>query len=151
MNNVKQYEAHSSPRRSLRRSPGRSGFTLIEVLLVVVIIGILAAVVVPRLGGRTKEAQNSAAKSSIAAIGLALDVYEVDNGAYPASLQALITKGGEQNWRGPYLKKAEIPLDPWGHEFAYSLKENGYEVKSFGPDGADGGGDDVPNASVSSN
>ena len=126
-----------------QRSHARAGFTLIEVLLVVVIIGILAAIVVPRLGGRTKEAQISAAKSSIASISLAIDVYEVDNGAYPASLQSLITKGGEQNWRGPYLKKAEMPLDPWGHEFIYIRKENWYEIRSSGP--SDGGGDDITN------
>ena len=143
MKTIHKHESHSLPRRSLRRSPGRSGFTLIEVLLVVVIIGILAAIVVPRLGGRTKEAQISAAKSSIASISLAIDVYEVDNGTYPASLQSLITKGGEQNWRGPYLKKAEMPLDPWGHEFIYIRKENGYEIRSSGP--TDGGSDDITN------
>ena len=128
-----------------QRSHSRSGFTLIEVLLVVVIIGILAAIVVPRLGGRTKEAQISATKSSVASISLALDVYEVDNGTYPASLQSLLTKGSEQNWRGPYLKKAEMPLDPWGHEFVYTFKDNGYEIKSYGPNGAAGGGDDITN------
>jgi len=126
-------------------SQSRSGFTLIEVLLVVVIIGILAAVVVPRLSGRVGQSQVSAAKSSIASIGLALDLYETDNGNFPASLQALLTKGGEQNWRGPYLKKGEIPLDPWGHEFVYTLKENGYEIKSGGPNGTTGDGDDITN------
>lgn len=127
------------------RRPAEAGFTLIEVLLVVVIIGILVAVVMPKLTGRGKEAQIAAAKASIENISLAIDLYEVDNGAYPASLQALITKGSELNWRGPYLKKGEIPLDPWGKEFIYSAKENGYELKSLGPNGTDGGGDDITN------
>ncbi|MBU4200201.1 MAG: type II secretion system major pseudopilin GspG [Verrucomicrobia bacterium] len=120
------------------------GFTLIEVLLVVVIIGILAAIVVPRLGGRTKEAQVAAAKASIDGISLAIDQYEVDNGSYPPSMQALITKGSELNWKGPYLKKSTIPLDPWGKEYLYTPKENGYDIKSLGPNGVEGG-DDVTN------
>ena len=130
----------------MQRSSGYSrGFTLIEILLVVVIIGILVAVVMPRFTGRTQEAQLSAAKNSIANISLALDLYEVDNGIYPSSMQALITKGSELNWRGPYLKKAEIPVDPWGKEFVYTLKDNGYELKSAGPNGSIGDGDDVTN------
>ena len=121
-----------------------AGFTLIEVLLVVVIIGILAAIVVPRLGGRTKEAQIAAARASIDGISLAIDQYEVDNGAYPSSLQSLITKGSELNWKGPYLKKATLPLDPWGKVYVYALQDNGYVIKSLGPDGGESG-DDVTN------
>ena len=131
--------------RNLEQRGQKSGFTLIEVLLVVVIIGILAAVVLPRMTGRGKEAQIAAAKASIENLSLALDMYEVDNGAYPPSLQSLITKGSELNWKGPYLKKGEIPLDPWGKEFIYTVKDNGYEIKSYGPNGTEGGGDDITN------
>ncbi len=126
------------------RPAGRGAFTLIEVLLVVVIIGILAAIVVPRLGGRTKEAQIAAAKASIDGISLAIDQYEVDNGVYPASLSALINKGSELNWKGPYLKKGVVPHDPWGKEYSYSLKDNAYEIKSLGPDGVESA-DDISN------
>ena len=123
----------------------QSGFTLIELMLVVVIIGILAAVILPNMGGKSKQAQVAAAKASIDGISLAIDQYEVDNGAYPSSLQALITKGSELNWKGPYLKKATVPLDPWGKEYSYTAKENGYELRSPGPNGAAGDTDDVSN------
>ena len=122
-----------------------SGFTLVEVLLVVVIIGILVAVVMPRLTGRGREAEISAAKASIANISLALDMYEVDNGCYPPSMQSLLVKGSEINWRGPYLRTEDIPTDPWGNQFAYSQKDNGFELRSAGPNGTPGDADDITN------
>mgnify|MGYP003588548474 CR=1 FL=1 len=120
-----------------------AGFTLMEILLVVVIIGILAAVVVPRLGGRVGQSQVAAAKASVGAIGTAIDLYETDNGKLPDSLQNLVTKGSEPNWNGPYVKKAESLKDPWGNDFQYNKQGNSYTVASAGPDGSFGSSDDV--------
>lgn len=130
---MKKTERNEAARRS------RGGFTLIEILLVVVIIGILAAVAVPRFSGRTEQAKESAARSSIKAIGLALDMYEIDNGEYPASLQGLIaSQGGASNWRGPYLKEG-LPKDPWQNPFNYqypgSKNPHGYDLSCTKPNG----------------
>ena len=120
-----------------------AGFTLIEILLVVVIIGILAAIAVPRLAGKVEGAQRSAAKQGISVIEGAVDVYEVDNGKLPESLQNLITKGSEPNWNGPYIRKAEGLKDPWGTDFKYDKQGNVYTVVSAGADGNFGSGDDI--------
>ena len=126
----------------------RAGFTLIEVLLVVVIIGILVGVAIPRLGGRVRQAQVAAAEADVNNIGMALRLYEVDNGTYPSSLQGLITKqGNTANWRGPYLEKG-IPKDPWGNDYVYQSpgthNPHSYDLQSLGPDGAQSG-DDIGN------
>ncbi len=127
-----------------------SGFTLIEILIVVIILGILASLVVPRLAGRTEEARREAARSDIeGGIALALDLYEADNGRYPASLDDLVTKPSDANkWKGPYLKKG-VPKDPWGHVYQYRFPgtQNSatYDLVSTGPDGQEGNEDDVTN------
>jgi general secretion pathway protein G len=120
----------------------RAGFTLIEVLLVVAILGILATVVVVNFGGKQKGAYIKATRASIGAVCVALDMYEVDNGKYPAALQGLLTASGEPNWNGPYLK-GSLPADAWGTALQYNLKEDSYVVTSAGPDRNFGTEDDI--------
>jgi general secretion pathway protein G len=127
----------------------KKGFTLIELMLVVIILGVLVAMVVPRLTGRSEEARRSVARADIDAnISLALDLYELDNGTYPPNLEALLTKPSyADNWRGPYLKKK--PIDPWGNPYQYRFpgqhNVDGYDLSSLGRDAKEGGGDDVTN------
>lgn len=128
------------------------GFTLIELMLVVIIIGVLIAMVVPRFAGRSEEARRAAARADIEAnIAVSLDLFELDNGRYPTKeegLQALITQpSGLDSWRGPYLKKRRIPKDPWGHPYIYispGTHNPDYDLVSYGPDEVESG-DDITN------
>lgn len=139
-------------KRSLRHSARRQGFTLIELLLVLVILGVLAAIVVPKFSGRTEQARQTAAQSQISTFGTALDAFEVDNGYYPRGkngLNELVQAPRDAtSWKGPYLK-GEIPMDPWGHPYIYESpgKNNpsSYDILSMGPDGRVGGEDDIAN------
>jgi general secretion pathway protein G len=143
----------------LRHSAARRyGFTLIEILVVIIVIGLLAGLVGPRILGRVSEAKSATARTQIELIGVALDNYRLDNGAYPTtdqSLAALQEKPAREpipiNWRGPYLKKA-IPQDPWGRAYTYSSpgehNPTGYDLSTLGRDGQPGGEDD--NADVTS-
>ena len=130
------------------------GFTLIELMLVVIIIGALAAMVVPRLAGRSEEARRGVAGADIKGnLALALKLYEVDNGRYPSTeqgLAALLQKPTNpptpKNWRGPYLEQE--PLDPWQKLYVYRYPgthpPRDYDLYSLGPDGAEGN-DDITN------
>jgi len=120
------------------------GFTLIEIMVVVIIIGLLAALVGPRLFGKVSIAKQKAAKAQIELFGTALDTFRLDVGRYPTTdegLKALREKlSGVENWQGPYLPK-EIPVAPWGKPYVYrSPGEHGeYDLISYGLDGVEGG------------
>lgn len=120
-----------------------SGFTLIEVMVVVVILGILAAIIVPKIMSRPEQARVVKAKQDIAAIQSALDLYKLDTGIYPTTdqgLQALVTQPTTppipQNWNQEgYLKS--LPMDPWGEPYQYENNNGNVRVYSFGPGGKD--------------
>lgn len=134
----------------------KAGFTLIEIMIVVIILAILAAAVIPRLTGRTEQAKVARAKADInGTLPLALDMYSIDNGAYPTTAQGLAALRTSptsppipSNWKGPYIKK-NLPTDPWGKSYIYvcpgTHNREDYDLSSYGPDGAEGGADDVAN------
>ena len=138
-----------------RRSRRNGGFTLVELLLVLVILGILAAIVIPKFSGRTEQAQLTAAHTQISTFGTALNAYEIDNGRYPSGqdgLRQLVVQPPDlTTWRGPYLM-SDIPLDPWGHPYIYEypgrINTSGYDIVSMGPDGQPGTADDITNAGI---
>lgn len=118
-----------------KRHKRSGGFTLIEVLLVVAILGILAGVVVVNLGGKREGAQINATRASLGAVSKAVELYEVDTGRYPAALQALLTDDGSPNWNGPYLKGG-APKDAWGQPVKLEVAGRTFKVVSDGPPGA---------------
>lgn len=131
------------------RSPAsQRGFTLLEIMIVVVIIGLLAAIVAPKLIGNIDTAQINRAKQDIRSIETALNIYRLDNFKYPSTdegLQALVTNPGESSaphWKpGGYLQRQHVPLDPWSHEYQYRYpgQHGDFDVWSYGADAQEGG------------
>jgi general secretion pathway protein G len=126
------------------------GFTLIELMVVIVILGILAGLVLPRFMGRTEEARRTKARLQMENLEGALKLYKLDNGSYPTTdqgLEALVEKPTTgvipRNWReGGYLEKGKVPPDPWGRPYLYispGLKHKDFDLRSLGADGEEGG------------
>lgn len=123
----------------------KAGFTLIEVLLVVAILGILAAVVVGNFGQHGETARIRATRASIAAISTQVDVFQLDVGRLPNSLDELINQpSGVSNWNGPYVRGGSAALaDAWGTPFRYTREGNSYRISSAGPSQQMGTDDDI--------
>lgn len=125
----------------VRRSPG---FTLLELLVVVAIIGLLAAYVGPRYFGQIGKAQSKSALAQIDALGKAVETYRLDVGRFPSTQEGLdaliVAPQGASHWQGPYLKKG-VPVDPWGRPYLYKSpgEHSDFDITSYGRDGAPGG------------
>src|SRR5271168_2899868 len=130
-----------------RSSPadGEAGFTLVEMLVVITIIGLIMGLVGPRVLNYLAESKVKAAKIQIESLSAAVDLYYLDNGHYPAAsdgLDALVRRpAGDDGWNGPYLKTAQTPADPRGHPYVYKTPSEHapYEIASYGPSGQQGG------------
>ena len=134
--------------RTHRPGTLRHGFTLLELLVVILIIGLLTAVVAPRFLGQVSKSEITAARAQLDALDKALQSYRIDSGRFPSTsqgLRALVARpADEPRWRGPYLQ-GDVPLDPWGVPYQYRTPGNAgrdYDLSSFGRDRAPGGSDD---------
>ena len=127
----------------------RSGFTLLELVVVIIVLGLLAGIVAPQIIGRLSEAKSTTAKTQIELLSVALDGYRLDNGSYPTTDQGLAALRERPtrapvpaSWRGPYLRKA-VPLDPWGRPYVYRApgerNPSAFDLESLGRDGKSGG------------
>ena len=132
-----------------RRLQQRRGFTLIEMLVVILILAILAALIVPRVVGHTSDAKRAKAASDIATVSSLLQEYHLDTDSYPTTEEGLnalrVAPAGVNNWRGPYTTK-DIPVDPWGNEYSYEAPGpdgQDFVIVSYGADGAPGGEGDA--------
>jgi general secretion pathway protein G len=136
----------------MKRHRDSSGFTLLELLVVVAIIGLLAAYVGPRYFSQVGKSEQALAKAQLESFHRALGSYRLDVGAFPSNeegLAALVTKpASAAKWNGPYLSKA-VPLDPWGHAYIYRSpgSKSDYELLSHGKDGQPGGSGEAADVS----
>src|ERR1700676_2987654 len=146
--NWNQTYAETRRRRIKRvrlRGGDQSGFTLVEMLVVITIIGLIMALVGPRVLNYLAESKVKAARIQVESFGSSLDLFYLDNGRYPSASEGLAAlaqrPGGIDSWNGPYLRSGAVPNDPWGHPYVYrSPGEHGaYDIVSFGSDGQEGG------------
>ena len=144
MNGVRRFSRSRS-----RRRDGERGFTLVEMLVVITIIGLIMALVGPRVLGYLGESKVKAARIQIESFSSALDLFYLDNGRYPSSsegLPALVQRPANSgSWNGPYLKTATVPADPWGRPYIYRSPGTHapYDIASYGPTGEASGADDA--------
>jgi general secretion pathway protein G len=130
--------------RARRRRKGEAGFTLVEMLVVITIIGLIVGLVGPRVLNYLSESKVKTARIQIESFSAALDLYYLDNGRYPSAnegLSALVQRPGAiETWNGPYLKSGAVPNDPWGHAYVYKMPgdHSAYEIVSYGPKGEEG-------------
>ena len=135
--------------KAIRLDRNNQGFSLIELMVVILILGLLIGIVGPRLIGRTDDAKVSTAKIQIESLVSALKMYKLDNGTYPSTeqgLEALVTmpQGGDtpKKWKkGGYLEKGSVPKDPWGNDYVYLFPgaHDDFDIVSYGADGVAGG------------
>ena len=127
--------------RSFRRTPRAAGFSLLEMLAVIVLIGIVAGIVVQQVGKNVDKGKWNAGKAQLQSLGMKIENYALDNGGPPQSLNDLVNRpGNSSNWRGPYAKESELK-DPFGHDWTYKAPgEHGdFDIVFYGKDGQAGG------------
>ncbi len=142
MNNNTLTVPLNSPERRIRVRSRLRGFTLLELLVVLAILGLIATFAAPQVLKWLSGAKSDSARIQIEAVSSAIDLYRLEVGSYPPDLEALVTKpSGADRWDGPYLKKRTVPKDPWGRDYIYrNPGENGpYDLYTLGADGQEGG------------
>jgi general secretion pathway protein G len=148
-----QQPAGPQPSADEKQDGGEAGFTLLEILVVIAIIGLLIGLVAPAVLRQFAGAKLSIAHQSIARLGSVLDLYKLDTGDYPTTeqgLQALVTDPGSiSGWNGPYVQSDKLPVDPWNHPFIYRDPSNragtSYDLCSAGPNAQAGGAGEICN------
>jgi general secretion pathway protein G len=139
----------SAPRSRKRKRDRDAGFTLVELLVVLVILSLIMGLVGPRVLGYLSDARARSAKLQIDSLGAALDLFYLDAGRYPTQsegLSVLVKRPPSiTDWNGPYLKQSDLPLDPWGNAYVYKVpgETAPYQIVSYGSDGREGGSDDA--------
>ena len=136
-----------------RSQRAQKAFTLVELLLVLVILGVLAAIVLPKFSGISERSRVTATQTQLSTFKTALDAFEVDMGFYPKGKSGLVDliqqPRDAKNWHGPYLQSDAIPKDPWGNDYIYECpgrhNPSFYDLYSAGPDGRTGNEDDICN------